>query len=48
MRVVIIGAVAAGTSAATEIRRNDKEAEIIIYEKDKYISYAGCGMPYYI
>lgn len=48
MRVVIIGAVAAGTSAATEIRRNDKEAEIIIYEKDTYISYAGCGMPYYI
>ncbi len=48
MRVVIIGAVAAGTSAATEIRRNNKSAEIVIYEKDKYISYAGCGMPYYI
>lgn len=48
MKVIIIGAVAAGTSAATEIRRNDKEAEIIIYEKDKYISYAGCGMPFYI
>lgn len=48
MRIVIIGAVAAGTSAATEIRRNHKEAEIIIYEKDQYISYAGCGMPYYI
>jgi NADPH-dependent 2,4-dienoyl-CoA reductase/sulfur reductase-like enzyme len=48
MRIVIIGAVAAGTSAATEIRRNDKEAEIIIYEKDKYISYAVCGMPFYI
>lgn len=48
MKIVIIGAVAAGTSAATEIRRNNKEAEIIIYEKDKYISYAGCGMPFYI
>lgn len=48
MRVVIVGGVAAGTSAATEIRRNNKEAEIIIYEKDKYISYAGCGMPFYI
>ncbi|HZJ98714.1 MAG TPA: FAD-dependent oxidoreductase [Tissierellaceae bacterium] len=48
MRVIIIGGVAAGTSAATEIRRNHKEAEIIIYEKDKYISYVGCGMPYYI
>jgi len=48
MRIVIIGAVAAGTSAATEARRNNKEAEINIYEKDKYISYSGCGMPYYI
>lgn len=48
MRTIIIGAVAAGTSAATEIRRNDKQAEIVIYERDKYISYAGCGMPYYI
>ena len=48
MRIVIIGAVAAGTSAATEIRRNNKEAEIIIYEKDRYISYAGCGIPFYI
>jgi len=48
MRVIIIGAVAAGTSAATEIRRNNKEAEIVIYEKDTYVSYAGCGMPYYI
>lgn len=48
MRIIIVGAVAAGTSAATEIRRNDKNAEIAIYERDKYISYAGCGMPYYI
>ena len=48
MRVIIIGAVAAGTSAATEIRRNHKDAEIVVYEKDKYISYVGCGMPYYI
>lgn len=48
MHIIIIGAVAAGTSAATEIRRNNKEAQIIIYEKDKYISYAGCGMPFYI
>lgn len=48
MRVIIIGGVAAGTSAATEIRRNNKEAEIVIYDKDKYISYAGCGMPYFI
>lgn len=48
MKVIIIGAVAAGTSAATEIRRNDKNAEITVYEKDRFISYAGCGMPFYI
>lgn len=48
MRVIIIGAVAAGTSAATEIRRNHKDWEIIVYEKDTYISYVGCGMPFYI
>jgi NADPH-dependent 2,4-dienoyl-CoA reductase/sulfur reductase-like enzyme len=48
MRIVIIGAVAAGTSAATEIRRNDRTAEIVLYEKDRYISYSGCGMPYYL
>jgi len=48
MRIVIIGAVAAGTSAAAEIRRRDKDAKIIIYEKDSYISYSSCAMPYYI
>ena len=48
MRVVIIGAVAAGTSAATELRRRDKAADIVIYEKDRYLSYSGCGMPYYL
>ncbi|MGE5614517.1 MAG: FAD-dependent oxidoreductase [Bacillota bacterium] len=48
MRLVIIGAVAAGTSAAAKARRNSEEAEIVIYEKDSFISYSGCGMPYYI
>lgn len=48
MRIVIIGAVAAGTSAAAKTRRNDDFAEIVIYEKDKDISYSGCGLPYYI
>ena len=48
MKIVIIGAVAAGTSAAAKARRNTEDAEIIIYEKDRYISYSGCGMPYYI
>lgn len=48
MRILIIGAVAAGTSAAAKARRNDDKAEIVIYEKDKDISYSGCGLPYYI
>jgi len=48
MRIVIIGAVAAGTSAAAKVRRNDDFAEIVIYERDKDISYSGCGLPYYI
>lgn len=48
MRIVIIGAVAAGTSAAAKARRNSEDAEIVIYEKDGFISYSGCGMPYYI
>ncbi|HSP47289.1 MAG TPA: FAD-dependent oxidoreductase [Clostridiaceae bacterium] len=48
MKIVIIGAVAAGTSAAAKARRNSEEAEIIIFEKDTDISYSGCGLPYYI
>jgi len=48
MKLLIIGAVAAGTSAAAKARRNNEDAEITIYEKDSYISYSGCGMPYYI
>ncbi len=48
MKIIIIGAVAAGTSAATKARRNDENAEIIIYEKDNFISYSGCGMPYFL
>ena len=48
MKIIIIGAVAAGTSAAAKARRNSEEAEIVIYEKDSFISYSGCGMPYYI
>lgn len=48
MRIVIIGAVAAGTSAAAKARRNNEDAAIVVYDKDSYISYSGCGMPYYI
>ena len=48
MRIVVIGAVAAGTSAAAKASRNDKSAEIVVYERDRFISYSGCGMPYFI
>lgn len=48
MRILVIGAVAAGTSAAAKARRNNDEAEIVIYERDQDISYSGCGLPYYI
>lgn len=48
MKIVVIGAVAAGTSASAKARRNDDHAEIVIYERDLDISYSGCGLPYYI
>lgn len=48
MRIIIIGAVAAGTSVAAKARRNSESAEIVVYEKDSDISYSGCGMPYAI
>ena len=48
MKVVIIGAVAGGTSAGAKIRRNDENSEIKIYDMDYDISYSGCGLPYYI
>lgn len=48
MRVIIIGGVAGGATAAARIRRLDEKAEIIIFEKSGYISYANCGLPYYI
>lgn len=48
MRIIVIGAVAGGTSAAAKARRNREDAEIVIYEKDSFISYSSCSMPYYI
>lgn len=48
MKIVIIGGVAAGTKAAAKISRENPEAEILIVTKGKYISYAGCGLPYYL
>lgn len=48
MKVVIIGGVAGGATAAARIRRLDERAEIIVFEKSGFISYANCGLPYYI
>ncbi|MDO4627712.1 MAG: FAD-dependent oxidoreductase [Planctomycetia bacterium] len=48
MKVIIIGGVAAGASAAARLRRLDENAEIILLEKGKFISYANCGLPYHL
>lgn len=48
MKYVIIGGVAGGATAAARLRRIDEQAEILLLEKGKYISYANCGLPYYI
>ncbi len=48
MKIIIIGGVAGGATAAARIRRLDENAEIIIFERSGYISYANCGLPYYI
>ena len=48
MKIIVIGAVAAGTSALAKARRNNEQAEISVYEKGELISYSSCGLPYYI
>ena len=48
MKVVVIGGVAAGTKAAAKIKREDRSAQVDIYTKSSDISYAGCGLPYYV
>ena len=48
MKVVIVGGVAGGATAAARIRRLDEQAEVIVFERSGYISYANCGLPYYI
>ena len=48
MKVVIVGGVAGGASAAARIRRLDENAEIVVFERTGFISYANCGLPYYI
>ncbi len=47
-KVIIVGGVAGGASAAARLRRLDENAEIIMFERDEYISFANCGLPYYI
>ena len=47
-KVIIVGGVAGGASAAARFRRLDENAEIIMFERDEYISFANCGLPYYI
>lgn len=48
MKVVIVGGVAAGAAAAARLRRLNEKAEIVVLEKTNYVSYANCGLPYYI
>ena len=48
MKVIIVGGVAGGASAAARLRRLDENAQIIILERGQHISYANCGLPYYV
>ena len=48
MKYLIVGGVAGGASTAARLRRLDESAEIIMFERGDYISYANCGLPYYI
>ena len=48
MKVLVVGAVAGGATALARLRRLDEDAEIIVFERGGYISYANCGLPYYI
>ena len=48
LKTLIIGGVAGGETTAARLRRRDEEREIVILERGEYISYANCGLPYYI
>ncbi|MGM9935300.1 CoA-disulfide reductase [uncultured Clostridium sp.] len=48
MRVIVVGGVAAGTSAAAKFRRLHKDAEVVIYEKNDIVSFGACGLPYFV
>ncbi len=47
-KILIIGGVAGGATAAARLRRLNEEDEIILFEKGEYISFANCGLPYYV
>lgn len=48
MRTIIVGGVAGGMSAATRLRRLDEQADIVVFERGPYVSFANCGLPYYV
>ncbi|MDH6235740.1 FAD-dependent oxidoreductase [Cryobacterium sp. CG_9.6] len=48
MKTLIVGGVAGGMSAATRLRRLDEQAEIVVFERGQYVSFANCGLPYYV
>lgn len=47
-RVLIVGGVAGGASCAARLRRMDEHAEIVVFERGPYVSFANCGLPYYV
>lgn len=48
MKVIIVGGVAGGASAAARLRRLNEDAQIVVFERSGYVSYANCGLPYYV
>ena len=48
MKVLIVGGVAGGMSAATRLRRLNEKAEIVVFDKGPYVSFANCGLPYHV
>lgn len=48
MKLIVIGGVAAGMSAASKLKRMNKDAEVVVYEKGGFLSYGACGLPYYV
>ena len=47
-KIIIVGGVAGGATAAARIRRLDEDAQIVVFERSGFVSYANCGLPYFI